>query len=224
MNLRFFRVGLYAVLAAVAVLFSVSVRADAEADYQAGYKSYQAQDFVGAMTPLRKAADAGHVGAMVLLGRVLDYAEENEQAAALYRKAAERGDPEGMVLYGVMLSNGDGVKQDVESARKWVLKAADTGYEDAVNMIAVAYLKGELGYTEADETSPEALAWVQKSAKLDFLPSVDALVLAYRQGGVLGVGKDPALAAEYEAQANRLRNIDPSKVKKRKLPRGSVAK
>ncbi|NJD25962.1 MAG: sel1 repeat family protein [Betaproteobacteria bacterium] len=201
------------------VLSSAPVRAAGEADYEAGKKSYLSEDFVGAMPKLQKAADAGHTGAMVLLGRILNWGTEDARAADLYRKAAELGDPEGMVMYAVVLSAGEGVKKDPLAARNWALKAAEGGYADAINMVAVAYIKGDFGFSEADSSSPEALAWVERSAKQDYLPAVDALTLAYRTGGSLGVEKDPARAAEYEKQGNRLRDIDPSTVKKRKQRR-----
>lgn len=208
-----------ALMLAVFVLSSAPARAAGEADYEAGLNSYRSEDFVGAMPKLQKAADAGHTGAMILLGRILNWGTEDVRAAALYRKAAELGDPEGMVMYAVVLAAGEGVKKDPLEARSWALKAADVGYEDAINMVAVAYIKGDLGYSEADSNSPEALAWVERSAKQDYLPAVDALTLAYRTGGALGVEKDPLRAAEYEKQGNRLRNIDPSATKKRKVRR-----
>lgn len=212
--------GVFAALMCGALALSApAVRAAGEEDYAAGMQSYQAQDFIGAMKPLQKAVDVGNTDAMVLLGRILDWGEEDERAVALYRRAAELGNPEGMVLYAVMLSSGDGVKKDAMAARTWVLKAVDADYEDAVNMMAMAHLKGDLGFTEADANSPEALAWMQRSAKQDYLPAIDALVFAYQKGGILGVEKNPALAAEYQKQAYRVRDIDPNADKKRKRRR-----
>lgn len=190
-------------------------------DYQAALKSYQDGDVVGAMSGLRKAADAGHPKAQVLLAELLDRAEIDEEAAGYYRKAAEQGDADGMFGYGVMLAAGEGVKKDLLGARRWINKAAELGHLQAINVIAQAYLTADLGLTDNDRNSPEALRWVELAAKNDYLPALDALADAYRTGGGLPVTANEKLAAEYRAQANRLRGIDPAK-KKKKVRRVSV--
>lgn len=196
------------------------VFADAESDYQAGQKSFDQGDVVGSMAPLRLAADAGHAKAQVLLAQILDYSEFDEEALQYYRKAANQGNMDGMYGYGAMLLSGEGLKEkNVPEGRAWVLKAAELGHRQAINVIATALMTLGLGYQESDQNSPQALRWIQASAKNDYLPAVDALANAYREGGVLGAPQDPVLAEEYQAQANRLRGIDPSKVGKRKKTR-----
>jgi len=184
-------------------------------DYQAALKSYQDGDVVGAMPGLRKAADAGHPKAQVLLAELLDRAEIDEDAAAYYRKAAEQGDADGMFGYGVMLAAGEGVKKDLLGARRWINKAAELGHLQAINVIAQAYLAADLGLADKDRNSSDALRWVELAAKNDYLPALDALADAYRTGGGLPVTANEKLAAEYRAQANRVRGIDPAKKKKK---------
>lgn len=199
----------------LAGLLSVALAGPNE-DYQAGFKSFQEGDVVGAMAPLRNAANAGHPKAQVLLAEILDRSEFDEDAVALYRKAAEQGDPDGMFGLGAMLAAGEGVKKkDPVEGRKWIEKAAGLEQKQAINVMAQAYLKGELGLTEAERDTPQALHWVRLSADNDYLPAVDALAAAYTNGDRLGVTADKATADRYLAQANRLRNIDQAKAKKK---------
>lgn len=184
-------------------------------DYHAALKSYQDGDVVGAMPGLRKAASAGHPKAQVLLAELLDRAEIDEEAASFYRKAAEQGDADGMFGLGVMLAAGEGVKKDLLEARRWITSAAEKGQQQAINVIAQAYLSGELGVADKERNSQDALRWVEQAANNDYLPAIDALAEAYRAGTGLPVSANEKLAADYRAQANRLRGIDPAKKKKK---------
>lgn len=208
-------------LASCVLVAGPACHATPENDYRIGLKSFQDGDVIGAMTVLRKSADAGHAKSQTLLAEVLDRAELNEEALSYYRKAADQGDPDGMFGYGAMLAAGEGLKaKNPVEGKRWILKAAELGHTQAVSVIGHAYLKGDLGLSENDRNTPEALHWVEQAAKVDYLPAVDALVAAYRTGTGLPVAANPKLADDYQAQANRLRGIDPSKKKKkgRRLP------
>lgn len=202
-------------IAAWALLLAGSAQAGPEEDYQAGLKSYREGDIVGAMTPLRAAALAEHAKAQALLAEILDRTDFDADALALYRKSASQGDPDGMFGLGAMLVSGEGTPKDIATGRSWLLKAAEAGQQQAVNVIAQGYLKSELGYTEAERDTPEALAWVKRAADNGYLPAIDALAAAYAAGNALSVAANPALAEEYRNQANRIRQIDPGKTKKK---------
>ena len=202
-------------LAAGACLLVGGVVAAPEDDYQAGLKSYRNGDIVGAMTPLRQASLEGHAKAQALLAEILDRTDFDDDAIALYRKSAAQGDLDGMFGLGVMTVSGEGTKKDVPGGRTWILKAAESGHVLATNAIAQGYLKGELGFTEADRNTPEALRWVKRAAENDYLPAIDALVAAYASGNAFGLPVDRALSDQYQAQANRIRSLDPSKGKKK---------
>lgn len=200
----------------MAFAYGGSVYAGPEEDYQAGLKSYRDGDVVGAMPTLRKAADADHPKAQVLFAEVLDRAEFDEDAVAYYRKAAVQGEPDGMVGLASMLAGGEGVKKkDPLEARDWIQKAGELGHEQAINLMAQAYMRAELGMTEAEQNSAAALRWIELAAQQNYLPAVDTLVQAYRVGGKLTVSADPKMAERYLAQANRLRGIEPGKGKKK---------
>lgn len=208
-------------LIAGALLAPGPLLADANEDYELGARQYKEGDMAGAMAPLRKAVSAGHVKAMVMLAEILDYSEFNEDAVDLYRKAANLGDPGGMFGLGSMMATGEGTKRDPAGARIWIEKAAKLGHGQAIRVMAQAFLKAELGLTEKGRDTPEALHWVQLAAKDDYLPAVDALAEAYRTGGMLGVSANAALSEQYVAQGNKIRQIDPGKIKKKK--RSAVA-
>lgn len=202
-------------LASGLVLFSASLFAAAEDDYQAGLKSYRNGDIVGAMSPLRQASLEGHAKAQALLAEILDRTDFDEDAIALYRKSAAQGDLDGMFGLGVMIVSGEGTKKDLPTGRAWILKAAEAGHVLAINAIAQGYLKGELGFTEAERNTPDALHWAKRAADNDYLPAIDALAAAYGSGNALGVQVDRALSERYQAQANRIRSLDPGKGKKK---------
>lgn len=213
------RLGMPLLAAALLACSAALQAAEGDEDYALGYQKYTEGDIVGAMTPLRKGALAGHVRSMVLLAQILDISEFNDEAIELFRKAAEQGDAEGMFGLGVMIAAGEGVKtKDPVEGMRWIRKAAELGVPRAINVVAQAYLRAELGIGEAERNTPEALRWSQLAAKNDYLPAIDALIEAYsRGGGLLGIATpDPAMADAYVVQANKVRNIDPSKMKKKK--------
>lgn len=185
-------------------------------DFEAGKKAFDAGDLVGAMTPLKRAADADHAQAQVLLAYILDYSEFDEEAIAYYRKAAEKGNADGQFGLGSMIANGEGIpKKDPIEGRRWIKLAAEQGQKMAINVIAQAYLNGYLGLTEAERSNEETLRWVRLAAEQDSLPAIDALALAYREGK-LGLSTDLVRATELEAKARKLRNLKDTKEKKKK--------
>lgn len=202
-------------LASGIFVFSGGLVAAPEDDYQAGLKSYRNGDIVGAMTPLRQASLEGHAKAQALLAEILDRTDFDEDAIALYRKSADQGDLDGMFGLGVMTVSGEGTKKDLLAGRAWILKAAESGHVLAINAIAQGYMKGELGFTENDRNTPDALRWVKRAAENDYLPAIDALAAAYSSGNAFGLPVDRALSDQYQAQANRIRNLDPGKGKKK---------
>lgn len=203
-------------LFALLVCLGGSAQADTEADYQAGLKSHRAGDIVGAMPPLRRAALAGHAKAQALLADILDRTDFDTDAVELYRKSAAQGDPDGMFGLGTMIVSGEGVKRDPAGGRVWIQKAAELGHLQAINVMAQGYLKAELGFAPADRDTPEAFEWVKRAAANDYLPAIDALAAAYATGNGFGLAADRSLADQYQAQANRIRNIEPGKKKKQR--------
>lgn len=177
-----------------------------EDDYKAGAKSYAEGDVMTAMPRLKSAADAGHAAAQALYAQILDRADSDEEAVGYYRKSAELGDADGQFGYGSMLASGEGTKRNVAEGRQWITKAAEQGHKLAINELALAYLKGQLGISETERSSAEALAWVRPAADSGFIPAMEALAEAYRTGG-FGLGVDAGLAEDWAAKVRKARGL-----------------
>lgn len=196
-----------AVIAAAAVLFIVMTGAHAAADddYRNGLQAYRTGDVVGSMPPLRRAADAGHAAAQALLADILDASDFNEEAVEYYRKSASQNHPNGQFGLGSMYAAGEGVKRDPEEARRWITRAAEQGHEQAINVVAHAYMGGALGVAEHEQNTETALTWIKRAAANKYVPAIQFLANSYRSGrfGVV----DVALAEQFEAQARTARGI-----------------
>ena len=92
---------------------------------------------------------------------------------------ADAGSPRAMTLLGIMYENGLGVDADPVKALELYQKAADLGYPQAIQNMAVSYRNGGLGLTEDDVKAREYLA---KGVALDFAPSMTELALMLRDG------------------------------------------
>ncbi|ENO97832.1 Sel1 domain-containing protein repeat-containing protein [Thauera phenylacetica B4P] len=81
-----------------------------------------------AVGKLRQAAEGGHTGAMVLLGKLyrsgIGMPQNYALAARWLGEAANAGDPEGMVEFGRLHRSGIGVEQDAVQAYVWFNRAA----------------------------------------------------------------------------------------------------
>ena len=178
-------------------------------EFETGRKSYRDGDIVSAMAPLKRASEAGHAAAQALYGQILDRSEFNEEAVEWFRKSAEQGDPDGQYGFGSMLATGEGIKRDVVSARMWIEKAAAQGHALATNLLAQSYINGQLGVTEAERSSPNAISVLKRAADIDFLPAIEALAQAYATGGY-GTPPDPVAAEKYAQKARERRNAKPA--------------
>lgn len=110
--------------------------ADPQQDYEAGVAAFDRNDMIVAMQLLRGAADAGHAGAQVRYGYILDKAEEDEEARRYYGMAAEQGDIEGILNLASHLISGEGGPVDLEAARRWLQRGADLGSDAAARRLA----------------------------------------------------------------------------------------
>jgi len=198
------RVGWIFPILGIAFLTSRAIAGPVE-DFEAGRKAFRTGDIVTAMGPLKRASEAGHAAAQALYGQILDRSELDEEAVAWFRKSAEQNDPDGQFGLGSMLASGEGVIRDPIAARSWIEKAAVQGHGLAINLLAQSYINGQLGVTEAERSSPQALAILKQAADLDFLPAIEALAQAYAKGGY-GAVPDPAAAEAYARKANEKRN------------------
>jgi TPR repeat protein len=186
-----------------------------EDDYRAGAEAYRGGDVVQAMARLKASADAGYAPAQSLLAYILNQAEFNDEAVAYYRKAAAQGDAEGEFGLGSMYAAGEGVKRDPAEARKWITRAAERGHVSAIRLLALAYIKGELGIDEAERGSADALRWVRRAADSGDVPAMEQLALAYRTGAY-GLVVDLKQAEEFGAKVRAAQGVAAKGVAKKR--------
>jgi TPR repeat protein len=187
-------------------------------DFRAGSEAYRKGDVVQAMALLKKAADAGHAPSQALLAYILDKAEFNDEAVAYYRKAAEQGNADGEYGLGTMYAAGTGIKRDPAEARKWIVRAAEKGNAAAINSLAQAYIKGELGIDETARNGVEALRWVRRAADAGYLPALEHLASAYRTG-TYGLAVDLKQAEALDAKVRAMRGVADKGAAKKKEKR-----
>ena len=185
-----------------------------EDDFRAGSRAFHTGDVVQAMALLKKSADAGHAPSQSLLAYILDKAEFNDEAIAYYRKAAAQGDAEGEFGLGSMYAAGEGIKRDPAEARKWITRAAERGHATAINALAQAYMRGELGVDEAQRNGADALRWVRRAADSGHLPAMENLAVAYRTGAY-GIAVDLKRAEALDAKVRAAKGVVDKGAKKR---------
>lgn len=188
----------------VALLMATTVLAGPEEDYQAGFAANRAGDLVGAMVPLKRAADAGHAKAQALYGSILDQAELNEDALVYLRKAAAQGDADGEYALAVMLIAGEGTAKNQTEGAVLLRSAAAQGHQGAINALAQAYIDGDERLGAGNVQAPEARDWILKAAQAGYLPAMDALAAAYKSGR-FGLAVDAAASRQWTEQAGRVR-------------------
>jgi hypothetical protein len=192
-----------------------------EEDYEAANIAYKGGEFIEAQGLYERAANRGHMGAMVELADILDKSGFVSDAVKWYRKAADAGDPEAMFRYGSLfldlyahdLTNPD-VKVDPATARMWITRAAEKGHYQSINLIAMAYLGGGMELTAAERTNGEVLKWINRSANIGNPVMMDQLANAYRKGKY-GLKVDEMKADEWVAKAKHIRGEAEKEQKKK---------
>lgn len=116
-------------------------------------------------------------------------------AMALLRKAADQGYAPAQALLGDMLDKSE---QDAEAVELY-RKAADQG-----NAAGQYGLSRMLANGEGVARDPQqSLVWLRKAAEQDFLPALEALARAYRDGR-FGLVRDLQEASRLESRARAL--------------------
>lgn len=160
-----------------------------------------AKDGVGEETLAlyRKAAAAGHAGAMNNLGAIYEggrgVTRDIAQAMRWYRRSADAGDGSAMRRLGLIYERGDGVPRDPFEALTWFRKAADAGNVLGMSDVGRAYASG-FGVAR---NPAEAMRWFRKAAEAGGPFAMDRLGFAYLRG--FGVERDPAEAVRWFRKA-----------------------
>lgn len=119
----------------------------------------------------KKAAEAGHIRAMVRLANALMHPESPttvREGVDWLKRAAALGDSSAMVFLGFAYREGKGLPADFDEAARWFSRAYEAG--DLRSMM-------HLGHLHAFKTaSPErALPWLRRAAEAGFIDSYWAL-------------------------------------------------
>ncbi len=109
-------------------------------------------------------------------------------------RAKVQGDPIAMVLAAELLSQGYGVRQDSDAARKWLEAAAAKGNADALFTLGSMALMSGSG-----EAKNQSIDLLKRSAEKGNTAAAYNLGLVYLQG--TAAPKEPAIAAEWFAKA-----------------------
>lgn len=179
--------------------------ADAASDYTEAIAAHRQGDIVGAMTPLKRAADAGHAEAQALYGSILDAAEFDDDAAQYLKKSAAQNNPEGMLSLAKMYLTGEAPSDDPAEAGRLIRAAAETGHERAIVMLANAYIIRDEKVAAGSRSNPEAAKYLIKAAEYGDVSAIEALSLAYQPGGDFGLAPDAQKAKFWSDRLNELR-------------------
>ena len=120
---------------------------------------------------------------------------DSARSTALYRLSAEAGYAPAQNYLGFRYFNGEGVRQDVDSALYWLAKAA--GQSDAKAANNLGYLLANSDRVTRDY--PQAMKWLGKAADAGVATAESLLADLYRQG--LGTHPDTVKAEALYGKA-----------------------
>lgn len=160
-KIRFFSV--VAAFLLMAIGSAIAAEDQLAQDEQAGIEAFDRGDLVSAMTIFERAAAAGSALSQTRLAWILDGANEDERAVAMYRAAAEQEYAPGMHGLGEMYAKGEGVDKDLTQAVAWFTKAANAGHDKSLRLLIRAYEDGGLGQSADPD---KARAYREKLAGL----------------------------------------------------------
>lgn len=121
-----------------------------------------------------------------------------QEALSIWRPLAEQGDARAQNNLGILFRNGEGLVQDFEQARAWLLRSAAQGHAQAQYSLGMMY---DSGYGVA-QNDAEAMRWYQQAAALGNADAQYNVGVLYAEGR--GVSKNLAEAARWYGQAAQL--------------------
>jgi uncharacterized protein len=166
------------------------------ADFAAGMRAYQAQDYTTALNQWLPLAEQGvpqaqyDIGLIYAMGHGVQ--KDAAQAASWYQKAAEQGIVEAQFNLGLLYFEGDGLQKDFEHAEKWLKQAAENGDLKAADTLADLY-------AHEVHNDAEAKNWYEKAAERGSAKAEFGLGVIFDLGK--GVPADPAEAGKWYRKA-----------------------
>ena len=93
-----------------------------------------------------QAAEAGSAVGQLELAKIVQAEADSQDDLAEYARlmtaAAEQGEPEAMYRLSTAYSLGLGVEPSLETSRDWLFRAAEAGYDDAVETVRLLQTQG----------------------------------------------------------------------------------
>ena len=152
-----------------AFLLEIAEAGSAEAQARLGQRLIDNGNASQGFVWLHRAAEAGHLDAINMVGRCLDLgwgvAIDKALAAQWFRAAAERGHGWAMYNYATALALGAGVAENREEALGWLRRADAMGIAKAANFIGSFY---EDGWAVAHDMTEAARHYARAAAGGDF--------------------------------------------------------
>lgn len=214
-----------------------------EEDFKAGRAAYEGNDWFSAIPILRRAANAGHLPSMVMLGTILNRAAETNEGVLWYHKAAQAGSLDGAYWLGTTLAveteAADQIKKTAkdkkttqdnqpdpnlpngpEDALKWLNLAAEGNHPEAMFSMFNIHAQGKLGQLVDPKI---ALDWLQRSADKGFIPAMKELAKANAQG-LFGLTPNPTEAQRWNKAVQDLEKAAAKSAPKPTTPNPGSAK
>ena len=129
------------------------------------------------MSVLRGPAEQGFADKQFIVGGLYYNGAAYPEALDWYRKAAAQGDSSSQFMIGYMYANGEGLKKNLNDARKFYRLSAEGGNPGAAAFLGLMYAEGE----GVPKDATEAYAWLNiASAKGDGLAKRELAILEGR--------------------------------------------
>jgi hypothetical protein len=150
--------------ALVLLLAAPAAHAQADPDFAAAKRAYDASEFVEAARLVRPLAEQGNPGAQFLMGQMLFFGlgveRDDARAAQWYGMAAQAGNTEALYRLGYLHATGQGLGYSAALAERFWIAAAAKGHRGAIVALADFYHEGL--YRKEDETL--ARRWLNRAA------------------------------------------------------------
>ena len=151
--------------AALALLAAApAARAEADPEFTAAKRAYDASEFAEAAKLVRPLAEKGNPRAQFLMGQMrffgLGMERDDARAAQWYGMAARAGSTEAQYRLGYLHATGQGVGYSAAAAERFWIAAASKGHRGAIVALADFYHEGL--YRKEDETL--ARRWLNRAA------------------------------------------------------------
>lgn len=135
-----------------------------------------------------------------------------DEALKEYRKMAEVGSVEAQLRVGWMYYTGHGVEVDLNEARRWYLKAAESNSPEGQFYLGRFY--------RAQTLYQQAMNCFQKSASHNYMPSIYQSGVMYELGEGVAIDKDKAY--KYYEQAARMGHLRSQREMARMIIKGHI--